>query len=253
MIWLRRGIIAGCLYLVFLIATLPAALLVNWLPLPDDVVLQGVSGTVWKGDVAVVRERRIVLEKVRWDLSPWPLLLGQVKANVQFGDRNSEINGRVDLVAETSGISIYNGYLEVPGKFVDSLANLPGGSRLDGRFRYAIDRFEHGLPWCESLKGDIYWEEAMFSNRLLKNPALLGLFHVTLSCVDGQVVGVIDGSQSPLNLTGELKLPDRERAVGSLLMQPDRTLPKDLREGLEFLSDKTPEGLKIEFDTKLAL
>jgi general secretion pathway protein N len=251
-IWLRRGAVALLVYVIFLLMTLPAALLLRALPLPNDLVLQGVDGTVWDGQVAVVRDRRMVVEQVNWQLSPWSLLLAEVRLQLKIGNRQSEIRGQAELVADLGGISIYQGHLELPAKYVSTLAKLPARSNLSGRIIYDIKAFEHGLPWCNILQGNVYWQDASFSNRMLKQPVQLGLFRSELSCDQGQVVVAIDGSQSPLKLNGELRLPDQQRVVGSLLMQPSDELPKDVREGLMFLTEQTDKGMLFKVDSKLS-
>ncbi|GAA5216567.1 type II secretion system protein N [Corallincola platygyrae] len=251
MIWVRRGAVVLVVYLFFLIMTLPAAWLVRFLPLPETTVLQGVSGTVWQGEIAVLRDRRIVLDKVKWDLSFWPLIMGDLDAEVNIGTRHSDIRGQARIIADPGGIAIYDGSLIVPAQFVGAVSNLPGRATLDGTMKYFVEEFEHGLPWCETLVGDIFWESASFNNNMIKTPVALGQISTQLSCVDGQVVFDLDGSQSPLAASGSIRLPDRQRAVGTIMLNPDRSLPKEVIEGLEFLSEKTPEGLKFEFDTKL--
>ena len=65
-------------YLVFLLATLPAALVARYLPLPANVAnllkLEGVSGTLWSGQIARLQYASESVNQLRWDLNGWSLL-----------------------------------------------------------------------------------------------------------------------------------------------------------------------------------
>ena len=56
-------------YLMFLLARLPATLVVRHLPLPPNLVqLEGVSGTLWSGQIARLQYASESLTQLRWEL-----------------------------------------------------------------------------------------------------------------------------------------------------------------------------------------
>jgi len=65
-------VVAGvAAFLLFLVAFLPATLLLRFLP--PDVSLDGVTGTVWKGSAADLRFRGRSLGRLIWTNRPWRL------------------------------------------------------------------------------------------------------------------------------------------------------------------------------------
>lgn len=84
------------LYVVFLIATLPASLLVKQLPLQQSSVeLKGVSGTVWNGQAQLRDARRnqpvTQLGTLKWELHPLSLFLGRAHASLSLVNRAGEL------------------------------------------------------------------------------------------------------------------------------------------------------------------
>jgi len=84
-------------YLLFLLATLPAALVARYLPLPTNIAnllkLEGVSGTLWSGQIARLQYASESVNQLRWDLNGWSLLRFAPEVAIRFGDRNG-LNGQ---------------------------------------------------------------------------------------------------------------------------------------------------------------
>jgi general secretion pathway protein N len=80
-------------FLVFLVAFLPATMLLRFVP--AEVVLGGVSGTVWRGAAASVSIKDTPLGSLRWSNRPWRLLLLQLQYRVVL----QPAGGELDMVA----------------------------------------------------------------------------------------------------------------------------------------------------------
>ena len=85
-------------FLLFLVAFLPATLLLRFLP--ADVALEGVSGTVWRGQAESVSVRLGPVEGVardkalgslRWSNRPWRLFLLQLDYGVVLRPPGGEV------------------------------------------------------------------------------------------------------------------------------------------------------------------
>ncbi len=71
---LTKKIILGVvIYLGFIIALFPASVAVKLAPLPNNISVSGVSGTIWSGKIETLSIQRRQLELVQWQLSPWGL------------------------------------------------------------------------------------------------------------------------------------------------------------------------------------
>lgn len=90
----------GC-YLVFLLVSLPAGILANYvLPSIDatkKINLQNVQGTVWRGKSLQARVQNFKLGKLDWDLSVWSLLLGKIRLDVGVSDDQHKGSGDIAI------------------------------------------------------------------------------------------------------------------------------------------------------------
>ena len=93
--WLIPGLLA---YLIFLVATFPAAYLLHWLkPDPRSLQLGAISGNVWSGQAGQLVIQGVPLGRVGWHFdwrAPWSGKLGY-RLHVQGGTLN--VAGRADI------------------------------------------------------------------------------------------------------------------------------------------------------------
>ncbi len=75
------------LYVVLLVAYLPAAQVIHRLPLPANVSIIGVDGRIWQGSAERVQFNSTVINDVSWDVAAWSLLTGQLKGELSAGNR----------------------------------------------------------------------------------------------------------------------------------------------------------------------
>ncbi len=73
------------LYLVFLVILAPAAWWLKLVPLPSQIQLGPVSGTLWQGQIQAVSLNGYVLQQVNWQLKPWALLTGKLALSLDIG------------------------------------------------------------------------------------------------------------------------------------------------------------------------
>ena len=98
----RRLIYLGVTaYLVFLIHAIPASFLPRFIlpsvPSARAISLQGVHGSIWRGQASDARIANFNLGKLKWDLHSWGLLLGKLKLNLSFSQDTVKGNGYVSL------------------------------------------------------------------------------------------------------------------------------------------------------------
>jgi general secretion pathway protein N len=98
----RRLIYLGIIsYLVFLLYALPASFLTRYIlpsiPSARAVSLQGVHGSVWKGQASNARISNFSLGKLQWDLRAWGLLLGKLRVHLKFNQDGTSGAGLIDI------------------------------------------------------------------------------------------------------------------------------------------------------------
>ncbi|MGL4938535.1 type II secretion system protein N, partial [Shewanella sp.] len=80
---IKKVIIGVLIYLIFLVVLFPAKIAIALAPLPANISVSDVSGSIWSGSIETLSMPQRQVEQVRWELSPWALFLGKVKVDFQ--------------------------------------------------------------------------------------------------------------------------------------------------------------------------
>ncbi len=132
-------------FLIALLAKLPAALVLSWAgPLPGGVSLYGVGGTIWDGRAEQVTAAGESLGALQWRLSPWSLPLGRADLVFRLNRDNEYLLGEL----RWSGMAMWHlsgldGELQLARLWprlkrqVPQLAALP--IQVEGRLRFFLD------------------------------------------------------------------------------------------------------------------
>ncbi|GIU19378.1 type II secretion system protein N [Shewanella colwelliana] len=236
----KKVLIGVAVYLVFLIALFPASLAVKLAPLPKNIVISGVSGTIWSGNIDALTVQKRQLELIQWQLSPWGLLLGKANLDLVIGNRASVANGKGFVSLSMSGVDASDLRFEAPSDFLIGNARLPFRTKVDGHFSLMVQTLEQGLPWCEQLVGKLFVQGLQVNNQFGQYP--LGDMAVGLSCVDGNIKIASDETMNPLGLTGHALLKaDKQIQVTAKVRETDAQ-PNDLKQALSFLGKKDSQG-----------
>ncbi|QIR13165.1 type II secretion system protein N [Shewanella aestuarii] len=232
--------IAVLLYLFFLVAYLPANWLVSIAPLPSNVSLAGVDGTLWDGQADLVKIDNRQLENVSWQLSPLGLFLGQANVDFQIGNRATAVSGRGSVSYSLSGLSAENVRFEAPNSFILAGTRLPFRTQISGDVSLMVQTLEQGQPWCEQLNGKLFLNSTNVTNQFGEYP--LGDVVLGLSCIDGQVQLNTDEQTNQLGLQGTLILAEKNLVKISAKIKPTDSQPDDLRKALSFLGKQDSQG-----------
>ncbi|ATP89486.1 GspN family type II secretion system protein ExeN [Aeromonas caviae] len=242
---MKRKIVIASLFLLaylgFLLAQLPASLVVRHLPLPPNLVrLEGVSGTLWSGQAARVQYASESLTQLRWDLDGWSLLRLAPEVSVRFGER-SGLNGQ--------GILGWNGAafgrditLNAPALWVLERVPMrpPFPLTAAGQLQLKIDQFAQGNPWCDNLYGDLHWYDAQADTPAGK--LTLGDPEITLTCLDSRLVAEIKQGSEAVQVLGKLELQANRQYLFQGTLKPGPELPDQMKQGLPFLGQPDGQG-----------
>ncbi|MGL5358201.1 MAG: type II secretion system protein N, partial [Shewanella sp.] len=102
---IKKIVIGVVIYLAFLLALFPAKVAVGLAPLPANISLSGVSGSIWSGAIETLNVDSRQLEQLRWELSPWGLFLGKVNLELQLGSRATPVSAKGELSWSSAGLS----------------------------------------------------------------------------------------------------------------------------------------------------
>lgn len=242
---MKKKVLIAALFLVaylgFLLVKLPATLVVRYLPLPPNLVqLEGVSGTLWSGQVARLQYASESLTQLRWELNGWSLLRFAPEISLRFGDR-SGLNGQ--------GVVGWNGAafgrditLNVPAPWVlDRVPmRLPFPLTVAGQLQLKVDQFAQGNPWCDNLYGNLYWYGADADTSAGKLP--LGDPEIKLTCIDSRLVAELKQSSEAVQMMGKLELQANRQYLFQGSLKPGPELPEEMKQGLPFLGQPDGQG-----------
>jgi len=78
---------------VVIIANIPARLIASALPAKASLVIEGLSGSIWKGHATRLRWGTQTLGSLRWELSPWSLLTLNIAGDFKLEKGTSHLSG----------------------------------------------------------------------------------------------------------------------------------------------------------------
>ncbi|GGP51229.1 type II secretion system protein N [Shewanella saliphila] len=227
-------------YIIFMIAYVPANWLVSIAPLPNNVLISGAEGTLWQGKAALVSVDKRQVEHVAWQLSPWGLFMGQANIDFSIGNRATPVSGKGNVTWSPAGVSGKNIRLDVPDSFLLAGAKLPFKTQINGDVSLMVEVLEQGKPWCEQLKGKLFLNSTDVKNQFGIYP--LGNIALGLSCIDGQLQLSTDETLNALGLTGTAILGEGNLVKVSAKIKPTDAQPQDLRKSLQFLGRQDSQG-----------
>lgn len=229
-------------YLVAMLVMLPARV-VYWFPLPDNVRLSQVSGSLWQGTAGQVVVDGIVLSNLSWDWQVSSVFLGELVVDVDLPPRNNPfaLNGR--LLAGSTKVGAKN--VNASGD-VNALLQLVGTRlplKTDGNWNLSLDTFVVTAPgpvrWCDELKGHAKGEQI----RVLVNNQWqsLGDFPVELGCNESNAVTLaMNGNNSlGLDFNGSIN-SQRFNARGTV--KPTPRTPEGLAKMMQYMGTPDARG-----------
>lgn len=228
-------------YLGFLIARLPADLVVRYAPLPPMVSLEGVSGTLWQGQAARLQVASESFSNLSWDLEVGSLLTLSPRVALRFGQRGG-LNGEALVGWQQSRITARDLVLNMPAPWLLSRLplRLPFPLEVAGQLQLKVDEFAQGQPWCESLYGTLDWVGARADTPAgkldLADPS------AKLLCQQGKLVAELRQSSEQVSLTGKVELMAGRQFLFQGFLKPGAELPEQMRQGLPFLGQPDSQG-----------
>ncbi|MEP0356130.1 MAG: type II secretion system protein N [Paraglaciecola sp.] len=237
---LKWSLLALVVYVIFLVVKLPAAQVLSRVDLGKDIKVNGVSGTIWKGQLQQVIVNGIPLNDVSWSLSFFPLLIGKANAEISAGNiRDLEqisIDGSV--VVSNQNIQAEDLVVYVPTEFVLRTLPLPIPVEANGRFKVQLQELEYTNS-CQVISGTGQWLNASFTGP--KEVIDLGNFTADLDCVNESIIVDVKEPNS-FGLSAQVTLPANMKFKVSGRFKPDANLPKEVHQAAAFFGKPDANG-----------
>ncbi|MGI9264635.1 MAG: type II secretion system protein N [Gammaproteobacteria bacterium] len=239
---MKRRIFLGAasllLFVVFLVALLPARVVVGWLSLPS-VGLSGIEGTIWSGSAIQLSVGNTALGSLQWENGSLGLLIGRPAWDIELERPDGFVRGHIGLRA--------SGHVRLQGvDAVGSLGNLEGllplyGTQGDVTVRIEQLRVEdnqfaliHGRIVIDKVRtnalksGDLGTIELSFpGNEAAPLTGLLTTLNGPLQIRDGQVIVSAHGGYQ---ITGRVA--------------PVSDAPQEIVDAMQFFGSADGEGFR---------
>ncbi|MCA2016290.1 type II secretion system protein N [Vibrio tritonius] len=221
------------------IAHLPATVTLNYLPLPRQLKIDGVSGTVWRGKAEQVRWLSYDLGGVNWDVHLASLLTGKVAVSTRFG-QGSEMNvrGRGLVGIDFGGPFAESLLISIPAHQVSSYIRQPVD--LSGQIELTLRDYHYAVPWCSTAKGALAWTKGALSSPV--GAVNLGQVIADVTCKDNHIE--VKGNQGNQEVSSEFSatLEANRRYQAQAWFKPGSDFPKELGDLLKHLPNPDGQG-----------
>jgi hypothetical protein len=245
----RMGLALSVLLLVLLIISAPARLL-GLLVSSDVLVIQGFSGSLWRGAAArcVVRVGHgyLNLGNVRWHLEAMTLLTLSPTIDLESHWGAQAISGTITLRdVENIDIDIADLDATISAQLLRQFAPLQVEGEISAVAEHLMIR--SGRP--DGGKGQIVWRNAAWLSSLGSIP--LGSYAVDFEQPQGQLLsGEILTINGPVTAQGSVELEGRNYAV-DVFVEADSGLDEQLQQAMSLFAQPVADGYRIELNGKI--
>jgi general secretion pathway protein N len=237
---LKWGALALCVYLVFLVIKLPAVHVLGHLTLAPDIELQGVKGTIWQGQAMNATVQGLPVSNIKWSLDFWPLLLGNISADITAGNirQADEIAFAGEVSFSSSRIQLDNVQAYIPTNLMMTLLPLPFPVQAEGRFKVQVTELDYKQS-CQALQGSGQWLNAKVAG--LEGMIDLGNFTADMGCENNNIILTVTEPNS-FGLTAQATIPADLNFAVSGRFKPDANLPEEVQQAAQFFGNKDTQG-----------
>ena len=248
-----RYIIFGIVfYLVFLLTTLPSELVYGYwkksVGKDTPVYLEGLSGSVWSGKAVQAYVAGQPIQKIRWQLKPLKMLIGDAELAMNFTMKDGY--GKGVLGYNLFG-SLYAHNLEawLPMGWVLPMFNL-GALKPGGALAINLKQIQVKDHTVATALGSLVWQDAEIT--ILK-PMPLGSLKVELEPTNEGIKGVLSDMGGALQVEGLVNLDQKGKYELSAEVAVRDPKQQDLKNALNSLGRPDRSGkVKIHQSGDLA-
>ena len=223
------------IYLLALLATLPAAQIAGWLKLP----LAQVQGSVWRGS-AQLRLPRLQLDTVSWRLglgTPWSSPLA---ADIEVRDGSLHGRGRVAL-HWGGGVTLSKTEADMRLNHALLAQALPVPLEGTAHFALASAQWSQGLRQAEAVQLDVDGLRLMMGE-----PLVLGSFSAQGEVRDGQLKANLRDTAAAIVLQGEIQGNAASGVSLKARAEAKPDAPAALRDTLSLLPAASEGGVALQ-------
>ncbi len=235
------GLVFLLVFLTSLVVYLPAQVVVRQFPLPPQLQLAGVQGSLWQGSAEQVTWQNRNFGDVSWDLHSLALLQAKIEAAVRFG-RGSALNlrGKGVVGYGISGLYARDLVVSLPAEMALSQVKIPLPVSAQGQFELSVKDYSYQAPYCLSAQGTLAWSSAEITSPF----GSVGLDQAIadINCAESSVTlkGNQNSNQASSEFTITLSPNNSYQAEG--WFKPGDEFPEKLSSQLKWLPKPDNQG-----------
>lgn len=244
---IRLGLTAALLLLVLLLATAPARLL-SWVVPPEQLALEGASGTVWRGQASramvAAGSGYLHLGAVHWTLSPLTLFILSPELHLDSVWGTQRLAGDFIYRGEQQ-VSVTDLDARLPATIVKHWLPL----ELTGYLLLQVPLLvlEEGLP--SEVSGRIIWENGGWVSP--QGQRTLGSYAVDIQQLPGgDLLGEVITLGGDLEASGQVSLSGRDYRVDILIGGPGLSDPQ-LQQALQLVAIPEADRFRVRLEGSL--
>ncbi len=234
---LYLGLYAFLCYTLFLLATIPAQQIWQFIPQKNRAQLQisHIQGSLWSGKVDSLQLSNLPLGELDWKLNLLPLFLGQIALDMKIRGPLAELQSHITLSIDGSLQAT-----DLSGRIpAESLNPYTLPATLLGEISLSIQKFLFQASQKLQLEGEMRWRKASIS--MLQSVELGDVRLLAKADGNGSVIH-INNEKSALGIEGTVKLDANGRYNVNLTLMNRDSGRKDIRSLLQMLGRADAAG-----------
>ncbi|KGJ92379.1 type II secretion system protein N [Colwellia psychrerythraea] len=231
-------------YLVFLVVKVPLALVINTIELPKNIKVDGVSGSIWQGEIAQFTVNNNQVRIIKTQLSFWSLLTFSPTVAVSFGDPVlAGPEGRFILTLSSQQLLLNDVELFLSANDIAKQLPLPIPVTAQGNVELAFTELSLNIAdklTCEQAQGQVTWLRSGIV--ALDYNIKIGSVKADIYCEQGDLMAkVLPKNNLGLSFTTRLSLA-QQKASGQGYLKPGAKFPAQLKSALSLLGRPDGQG-----------
>ena len=241
------GLILALVMIAVLIISAPARLVALMLP-ADNVIMQGFSGTLWRGSASRalvhVGAGYLQLGSVNWTLAPTSLLTFRPRLELSSQWGRQRLDGEL-VLRGGADISVHDLSANLSAELIRHY--LPVALEGDLSLQFTTLHLRDGMPY--HTDGRLVWQRAAWLSP--SGARLLGAYAVDLqqpedAALNGQIITL----SGPVQATGSLRLSGNDYRV-EVLVGSDEPMDVQLRQALSLIAVPEEDRYRVDLQGQL--
>nr|WP_321271989.1 type II secretion system protein N [uncultured Tolumonas sp.] len=222
-------------YLLFLLASLPAAQILPRLPLPAGLQLRNINGTLWQGSISDVSWQKYRLHNLQWEVLFSHLGLGMptIKLDIQDPTATGTIGWRGKW-------HLSNWHIKTAANTLQSWAPVPLPINAAGAIQLNIEQLVVDHQACQTLTGQLNWQQALINTP--SGALVLGNPIANLNCQNNELNAEVKQDSASLHTQASLQFTLQGQYKLQATLRPDTELPDGLHSALSWLGSPDNNG-----------